>query len=186
MKVNFDKKELEKIMKELIILIDTREKNFEGAIKYFENNNIKYELAGIRYGDYSAKLPKGIISGIDREIYFTDDIVIEKKGSIDELCENLKDKAPRLSKEFAHLNMYGTRFYVFIDDENFFDNLYTGNYKSKYNSKALRGSLKEILVRYGTQIVPIPEKYFYAEVYSTIHHEVKNILRNKFEIQGKY
>mgnify|MGYP003514223525 CR=1 FL=1 len=49
MKFNITDKELTKIMKNLVILCDTREKDNQAIISYFENKNIKNVLQKIIY-----------------------------------------------------------------------------------------------------------------------------------------
>ena len=182
MKFNFTDTELKKVLKELVILIDTREKDCNTTIKYFERNNIKYSMSKLNHGDYAAMIPKGCIKGIERDIYFTDSIVIEKKGNIDELCNNLKDNASRLKSEFAHLNKNGTKYFIFIQDGLYHKHLYNEEYISKYKTNSLRARLKSICAEYKTQIVPISKEYISSEIYETLYYEVRNILKNKMKI----
>lgn len=183
MKFNFTDAEVKKIMKELVIMIDTREQDCDRTIKYFERHGIKYVMSGLNHGDYSAKLPKGSIPGVDRDVYFTDDIVIEKKGNIDELCGNLKDKASRLKSEFAHLNKNNTKYFVFIQDGLYFKHLYNEDYRSKYKTNSLRARIKSMCAEYKTQIVPIPVDYMSQEIYETLYYEVRNILKKNFGVK---
>lgn len=182
MKYNFTDTELKKIMKNLVILVDTREQDTQMTISYFENKNIKYKCAAISYGDYSAMLPAGSIKGIDRDIYFTNDVVIENKKDIDELCNNLQNKASRLKSEFAHLNKYNTKYFIFIRDGLYFKHLHDGQYRSKYKSDSLRARLKGICAEYNTQIVPVGVDYIAVEIYETLYYEIRNILKRKFEV----
>ena len=182
MKFNITDKELTKIMKNLVILCDTREKDNQSIISFFENKGIKYSCCALNHGDYSAMLPKGSIDGIDRDIYFTNDIVIENKKDIDELCGNLADKASRLKSEFAHLNKNNTKYFIFVRDGLYFKHLYNEEYRSKYKTNSLRARLKSICAEYRTQIVPIPKEYMAQEIHETIHYEVRNILKRKLEV----
>ena len=101
-------------MKNLVILIDTREKTNKHIIDWFDKKKVKYALKKLDTADYSAMLPKGSIKGIDRDLYFTNSICIERKANIDELCGNLKEGAVRLKNEMLQLNKNGTRFFIFI------------------------------------------------------------------------
>ena len=60
MNYKFSDVELKKILKELVILIDTREKSNKHIIKWFEEKKIKYKVQKLDYGDYSAYIPKGV------------------------------------------------------------------------------------------------------------------------------
>lgn len=182
MKYNFTDKELKTILENMVVLIDTREKDHHSSISYFENRNIKYKMVALNHGDYSALIPKGCIKGIDRDIYFVDDIVIENKKDIDELCGNLKDKASRLKSEFAHLNKNNTKYFIFVRDGLYFKHLHNEEYRSKYNGKSLRARLKSICAEYRTQIIPVSKDYIAIEIYETLYYEVRNILKNKLGV----
>lgn len=183
---NIDKKELDRISKEFVILIDGREKEdtkeHKMIIKYLEKNKYKYKKHSLEHGDFSIMIPKGVIDGIDRDIYFDKDIVIERKKDIDELCNNLRDKATRLKSEFAHLNKNNTKYFIFVGDGLFFKHLEEENYRSKYNKLALKRRLKSICAEYRTQIVPITSEYMADEIYETLRAEVRNILKNKLGV----
>ena len=104
-----------------------------------------------------------------RDIYFFDDIVIERKANIDEIAGNLKDDAARLKKELAHLNKYNTRFYIFIEDSLYHKHIRNGKYRSQYDPKTLYNRIKKgIEAEYNTIIVPTDAKYIGSEIYNTL------------------
>lgn len=188
MRYNFTDTELKKIMKELIIITDSREKKkrnseYTKIQKWFKDNKIKFEEGALPFGDYSAYLPKGSIKGIDRDLHFTNDVVIERKKDIDELCNNLKDKASRIKSEFAHINKYNTKFFIFIEDTLYFKHLYNEQYISKYNSKSLRARLDSICAEYKTQIVPIPPEYIATRIAEVLNYEIRSILKREFTLE---
>lgn len=98
MQYRFTDKEIKEIKKNLTILVDTREQANEHIIKWFEDNKVKYKIMKLEYGDYSACLPIGSFKGQQRDIYFYNDIVIERKASIYELIGNLRNKKTNLSE----------------------------------------------------------------------------------------
>ena len=94
----FTDKEVKKILDNLTILVDTREKSNNHIISFFNKQGIKYKTMKIDYGDYSIMMPRGSFNGQTRDIYFTNDIVLERKFCIDEIAMNLKDKKTNINE----------------------------------------------------------------------------------------
>lgn len=184
MKYNFTDSELKAIMKNLVVLIDTREKTTKHIVSWFDEKKVKYVVRKLDTADYSAMLPKGSIKGIDRDLYFTNSICIERKANIDELCGNLKDGAVRLKNEMLQLNKNRTRFFIFLEDALYHKHLRNGNYRSQYDSATLYARLKGIEAEFNTIIVPIGKEYIGAEIYNTLYYQVRNILKRELNVQA--
>ena len=178
MRYKLTDKELDQVLKNLIILVDTRENANSHIISSFDKLKIKYESCKNDFGDYSAKLPVGSFAGQARDIYFDRFIVIERKNSIDELAGNLKDDV-RLNTELAHLNKYGIKYYIFVEDENFDNNIRNSNYRSQYNNKALYARLKTLEARYNTIIRPVSKVNIGSEIYNTLKYYIREQFKNK-------
>lgn len=115
MRIKFTDTELKNVLKNLTILIDTREQENHHVIEFLDKKKIPYKVKKLDFGDYGCMLPVNSFEGQEREIYFDRDIVIERKNGIDELCGNLKDDT-RILKELAHLNKYEIKYYVFLEE----------------------------------------------------------------------
>ena len=182
MNYKFSDAELKKVLKELVVLVDTREKSNKHILKWFEEKKIKYKIQKLDYGDYSAYIPKGGIYGIDRDIYFTQSICIERKGSIDEIAGNLKDGAVRLKNELMAFNKYNIKYFIFLEDNLFHKHLRNQNYRSLYDPKILYARLKGLEAEFNTIIVPIGADYVAAEIYNTLYYRIRHILKREFKI----
>lgn len=197
MRLKFTESELNKILKNLVIIIDSREQKAEPYKKWFDKNNIKFiskdEAKKMRkeahyhleQGDYSAMLPKGSIEGIDREIWFDKDIVIEKKGNIKELAGNFsKDQGARIEKEFAHLKANGTKVYIFVEDNLMDKHIREGKEQhiGLWKKETLYARFKSFEAMYGTVLRPIGAEYMASEIYNTLYYHVRAILKREFEI----
>lgn len=175
----FNKKELDELLKKLVVVIDTKEKENKHIISFFEKKKIPYMVKNLAYGDYSCMLPKGSFQDQKRDIYFYDNFVIERKNSIEELIGNLKEDAARLKKELAHLNKYNIKFNIFVEDLNFEENLRKGSgegYRSQYNSKALTMRLYGFEAEYNTTIVPVKKEIMGSKIYNFMRMHVRNLL----------
>ena len=122
------------------ILVDTREKRIDNIIKAFEKNNVKYERRALPIGDYIIESSTGYVPNI----------TIERKASIDELIANLLDKSTadengnnRFTRELIRSKQANKKFILLIEDEKFYINMLTGNYRSRINPKAAKGLIPE-------------------------------------------
>ena len=181
----FKDKEIATIKKNLVVLIDTREQRNEHIKEFFEKKNINFKIHKLDYGDYSIMIPKNAIEGLERDIYFDRDIVIERKANIDELANNLKKDGVRIKTELAHINKYNIRCYLLIEDPNYDYNIRNGNYRSNYKPKNLYGNIKKsIEMRYNTFVRPISKSMIGSEIYNTLESFVYERLKHEGWIEG--
>ena len=176
----FTDKEIKKVLDSMVVVVDSREQNNQHIIDFFNKKKIPYKVVKNDFGDYTAMIPANTITGFTSDIYFDRDIAIERKNSIDEICGNLKEDAARLKKELAHMNMYDIKYFFFIEDPNFHENLRNGKYRSEYDPYTLMQRIKKgIEAEYGTVIVPIDKKYIGSEIYYTLQAYVYNLFKHK-------
>ena len=178
MRYKFKEKELKEILKHLVVIVDTREQANRHILDSFDKLKVKYKIGKLDFGDYSAMLPLGSFEGQTKDIYFDRLIVIERKNGIDEIAGNLKDDV-RLNTELAHLNKYGIKYYIFIEDKNFDDNIRKGNFRSQYNKVSLYARLKTIEARYNTIIRPVSKEFVGSEIYNTLKYYIREQLKNR-------
>jgi ERCC4-type nuclease len=153
------------------IIIDTREKQIDHIEKAFKKNNIDYIRRTLPIGDY-------IIEGSNGHV---PNVVIERKASIDEITSNLLDTATkdengnnRFTRELIRAKKANKKFILLIEDEKFYINLLTGNYRSKVNSKAAKGMIMSLEAKYPNLNIVWMEK---REVASYIHSILYYCLR---------
>ena len=100
-KYKYTDRELEELIKSMVILIDTREKQNSHLIEYWDKKGILYKKKSLDYGDYSFYVPKNEALNIPRDVYFDKEIVVERKGSLEEISGNLTKERDRLEKELV-------------------------------------------------------------------------------------
>lgn len=112
--------EIKTLLKNICIIVDTREQVWGNIEEYFKKNNIQYRREKLNQGDYSACLVSNeetMPLGVIRDMYFDNEIVIERKASIDELAGNMKEPdRTRLKKEFSYLKSRGTKIHFFMEE----------------------------------------------------------------------
>lgn len=180
MRYRYTDKEMKKILDNMVVIVDSREQNNQHIIEFFNKKNIPYKTIKNDFGDYTAMLPAGTLTGFTSDIYFDRDIAIERKNSIDEIAGNLKEDAARIKKELAHMNKYDIKYFFFVEDKNFHENLRNGNFRSQYDPFTLMQRIKKgIEAEYNTVIVPIDKKFIGSEIYYTLQGFVYNLFKHK-------
>lgn len=206
MRYKFTDKEIKEISKKITVIVDTREKENFHVVDWFDKNKIPYKIQTLEYGDYSCYLPLGTFKGQSRDVFFTDELAIERKFCIDELAMNLKDNKTnineikqevieifgekylekvlktdynRLKFEFSNMNRYDIEFYIFLEDRNFDKNIRSGNFRAQYDPKTLYARLKGLEREFHTIIRPVEESYMGSEIYNTLKYGVRNIFVHK-------
>lgn len=180
MRYRYTDKEMKKILDNIVVIVDSREQNNQHIIEFFNKKNIPYKTIKNDFGDYTAMLPAGTLTGFTSDIYFDRDIAIERKNSIDEIAGNLKEDAARIKKELAHMNKYDIKYFFFVEDKNFHENLRNGNFRSQYDPFTLMQRIKKgIEAEYNTVIVPIDKKFIGSEIYYTLQAYVYNLFKHK-------
>lgn len=210
MRYKFTEKEIKELYKQIVVLVDSREQENHHVTGWFAKNKIQFKTLKLDYGDYSAMLPVGSFKGQNRDIYFTNDLVIERKFCIDELAMNLKDKKTNLNEikqevidlfgekyiekvlksdynrlkfELSNLNRYGIEFYIFLEDKNFDKNIRAGKFRAQYDPANLYARLKALEREFHTMIRPIDVEHMGSEIYNTLKYGIRNILIHKGYIE---
>lgn len=165
--------EAKKILKTIVILCDTREQNNRHIKKYFEKRNIPYQDKALNYGDYTAMVPACEEMGILRPLFFDQSIVIERKGTLEELSGNLtqgrerfKDELTRASAAEVHLMIEGNSFSDIINHQ----------YTTQFNEKAYMASLLSMQCEYGFNLTFIDAENAGLYIYSILYYHVRKIL----------
>ena len=135
--------ELAEELKQLTIIVDSKEKVYYHIQKYFQTHKSPYKVRNLETGDYSA-----MIGNMSLE----NDVVIERKANIDEVCGNFTADRLRFEKEFIRAKAYGINVYWIIENCNWSD-IFLGNYKSKLSSKSLTGSILSWLARFPVTLI---------------------------------
>jgi ERCC4-type nuclease len=135
---HFTEKEYKSLLSEhFIVLVDTREQNNQHIIDGFERQGIKYKKKSLRTGDYSCVVTAYPEKGITTDWYFTDEVICERKNSIEELAGNFSHSSKdddRIQRELNRMQPI-KHPYILIENSDLHD-LISGDYRSKLNPDA--------------------------------------------------
>ena len=151
-------KELQELIDSMVIIIDTREKCNDHLLKMFDKMCVKYTTRALKYGDYSFYIPENNKLGINKPLFFDKQIIVERKGSLEEISGNLTEHRDRFEKELA---LAPKNKVIIIESSNYAD-IINGNYRTKYNQKSFWASYHSFWHKYNCPIVFMPDKYMSA------------------------
>lgn len=137
-------KEMDRLLQSLVILVDTREQKNEHILQYLDKAGVGYKKKALAYGDYSFFIPADESLDIPRDLYFDKEIIVERKGSLEELSNNLTKERDRLEKEFC----LAPEHKVLLIENATYEDMVTGKYDSKYNNKSFWASLHSFWHKY--------------------------------------
>ena len=174
-KYKFTDKELKILLDSLAIIIDTREQENTHITEYLVKKKLPYKGQKLDYGDYSFMIPANPDLCIPREIYFMNNIVIERKAHLEELSGNLtKDGGSRLESEL--IRSQGTKFYLMIENASYGD-IINHNYNTQYEPKSFVARLKTFESRYGISVNFVSSKCSGNFIYFTFYYWLREMLK---------
>lgn len=139
MKHYYTEKQHKELLQHMVILHDSREQTSDHILSYFDKNKIKHEKKVLKTGDYSFKIEACPKLGFVRETFFTDELCIERKNSINEIASNMAEKDDRFMKELNRMiNIQDC--YILIEDDRI-DDIMEHNYDTKLNELSLLRTL---------------------------------------------
>lgn len=133
-KYYYTEKQLKELVSHLIILHTSNEQKNQHILDYFDKKNIKHKSRALKTGDYSFMIEACPELGFVKDTYFTDELCIERKNSVDELAGNIKEHDERFFKELNRM-INIKNCYILIED-NCLDDIINHNYRSEYNESA--------------------------------------------------
>ena len=173
MRYHFTDGEIKKLLASMVVLIDTREQDNKHLLSYFDQKKIPYEKRALSYGDYSIKVPKNEEIGVQRDIFFDNSVIVERKGSLSELAGNLTKDRTRFESELIRAK--GTNIALMIENATYSD-LVMGRYRSEYNAKSFVATLATYSARYGLDVNFVEKELAGNWIYHRLYYAVREEL----------
>jgi len=167
-------REIKEILKSMVVLVDTREQENSHIIDYFNKRGILFKNHKLYYGDYSCMIPKSEEHGISRDIYFDNTLVIERKGSLEELSGNFTKDRNRIEEEFTRAK---GKVNLMIEGA-VYEDIIKHNYNTQYDPKSFIATLKAFEARYGINISFISKLASGNFIYHTLYYHIREYLKH--------
>jgi len=165
--------EAKQILKGMVILCDTREQRNGHILEAFDRVKVAHKPYKLDVGDYSAMLPAMPELGILRPLYFDRSLVVERKGSLNELSDNMTKDRERLRDEFSRAK--GMKLHLLIEGASYGDIL-AHRYDTKLGEKAFFASLLSFQQRYNLNVSFIEKENTGAFIYLLLYYHVRDYL----------
>lgn len=144
---NYTPVQIEKMLSSLEIVVDTREQDTKAFRERVEGFGHPFIRGKLDYGDYSAIYcdPDGNIQTLAQVA------AIERKMSLDELCNCFTKERPRFQREFERAGADGCRIHLIVENGNY-EYIKHGKYRSKLSPQSLIASHLSWSIRYDTKL----------------------------------
>jgi len=148
---HYNAAEIKSILKTAVVLCDTREQENGHILTALDDLGISYKAITLRFGDYSVMLPAMPEAGINRDVYFDNEIMVERKANLDELAGNFTTSRERFKDEM--LRAGNARKYLIIEQGGGYSAILNKQYRCKLSEKSFFASLLSFQARYGLNVV---------------------------------
>ena len=156
-------------LSKLMIIVDTREKQNNHILDFFDQNKIPYKVRKLDSGDYSAMVG---------DLTLEHDVFIERKNSLTEICGNFAQNRERFDREFTRAKADGAKPFILVEN-NTTNDVFKGNYRSQMPPKALWASFCTWMVRYNTTILFSDKAHSGKIIYSIMYYYARELMLHR-------
>jgi len=143
MKRHYAEREINDLLKAMLIVADSREQVNGHVTGYLEKGKVAYTTRKLDTGDYSAMIG---------DMTLEHDVVVERKANLDEIAGNFTADRQRFEDEFTRAKAEGLKVFLLVENASWGDIL-LHNYRSKLEPKSLIASLLSWQIRFNITII---------------------------------
>ena len=159
---------------------------FTDPIPYYKQDK------GLKTGDFTlvVQLPN------QNQINFQDKIIIERKNSLNELCQNLFDKKDsegltRFERELKRAKEQGIKVILLVETEDMHSKILSSKHfrydkASKVSPKSFNAILRSLQAKYNISIEYCNKKDSARLIHDLLYYHAREYLKNVSMINGKY
>ena len=173
--IKFKKATLEKLLKHMVVYVDTREDRNKAIIRYLEKRKIPIIFKKLEFGDYSCGIMKNDELGLPFDVSLENRIAIECKQSLEELSGNFTASRERFENEFIRAKDKGCDIHLVIENGSWRD-IYEHHYNTRYNEKSFYNSLLSFSKKYNIKIHFVDTAISGLHVLRILQTELKKFL----------
>lgn len=163
--------EVKKALENLELIVDTREQDTKAFRRRLALVGFPFVREKLDFGDYSVKTK----TEDDVEISLKNKVCIERKMSLDELCNCYCQGRGRFGREFERAKNSNAKLYLLVEDANW-ENVINHKYRSKMSPEALVASITAWLARYDCQLIFCKAETSSALIKEILYREMKEYL----------
>lgn len=169
-------KEMEYALDSITLIYDSRERETKALKKRLSETGFPSRRECLKFGDYTAEYT------VDGKIYsLRDEIVIERKMSLDEICQNFTKGRDRFRREFERAVQKKAKVHLVIENGNY-EKIIAGEYRSRLNNNSLYSSLIAFCDRYNITIHFCKPETTPTLIRKIFYHHIRNKLMETVEV----
>lgn len=161
-------KEINEQLKQLTVIIDTREQVNGEIVGYFDKHKVAHATRKLDTADYSAMLG---------DMTLEHEVAVERKASIDEIAGNFTADRERFEREFLRAKAEGLKVFLIIENCSWSD-IFLHNYRSKLEPKSLIASLLAWQVRFNITICFCKPNETGQIIHGILYYAAREALKN--------
>lgn len=158
------------ILKDMKVIVDSREKRNEHILEFLKSNGIPYEVRGMETGDYTCEFPNY------PELELDGKFLVERKASLSEVAGNFTKNRSRFVRLFERIKP-DQKMHMLIETATW-KKIFNGTYRSELHPNSFKASILTFCIRYNCPIWFVEKKESPELIYKILHYEVKEYLRN--------
>ena len=163
MKPYYTKKEYDRLLGQLCVVHTTNEQKNDHILEWLDKQGLKHEARALKTGDYCFKILACPELGFTVDTYFTDELFIERKNSLDELATSINNEAFHYELKRSQCIKHK---YLLIEQPGGWEDLLQGKYRSQYNAKSFWFTLHIFMVKYDLKILYLNKERMGAAIYA--------------------
>lgn len=169
----YNSAQIEKMLSSMTIIVDSREQDTDGLRRRTEGFSCPSVRRKLDYGDYSTLYyENGTEATLERVA------AIERKMSIDELCNCFTSGRERFKREFERAKVDGCHIHLIVEGGSY-EKIIAHKYHSKLLPKSLIASLFSWSVRYNMQLHFCKPEVTGKLIREILHYELREHLINQ-------
>lgn len=176
MKRHYTKKQYDELISNMRIVCQTNEQVNGHILSWFDEHDIRYIQRSIRDGDYCFMIKACPELGFPLDTYFTDELFIERKNSLQELANSFyghKKKRTDGRTEYDDAFMRELKRalnkehkYLIVEQPDGLDGILEHNYPNDYNEISFWKTLTKLECNYGLKFKFINRKNSALTIYT--------------------
>lgn len=177
-KIKIRQSNIDKLVRRMVVLIDSREQENKHITEYLDNRKIPYEVRGLESGDYSVMLKADAELELPFDLSLENLVAVERKGSgggLSEIAGNFTNGRTAFENEFIRAKEKGTMMFLVIEDGSWED-IEKGNYRSEMHPNSLYASLLSWERKYDIHIHFVTKAWTAVHIVKILASALKKIL----------
>ena len=171
--------DIKKLIKQVVILVDTREQKNQHILDFFDKKKINYKVKALKFCDYSAELKANEELGLPFDISLENVVAIERKGAgkygLNEIANNFTDGRTAFENEFIRAKENCKNIYLLIENGSW-EQIRNHKYDSQLNENAFYNSLLSWRNKYNINIDFVETENIGEHIYKIVGTILKKML----------